>query len=152
MLQWYDNSIQDLVCNNFYIAIMSGRVIYTQSMHIPVNPYFACMCSFILYPAYPIRVATVNREYFVVKIFSDSLACAKIKCLKYVRNINYNIMQYRVVCLKIDKIIVWTTSDIIFAIYGTNSTAIRRSELVIRNVTCWKVENPGLVKRNGLRN
>ena len=24
----------------------------------------------------------VNREYFVVKIFSDSLACAKIKCTK----------------------------------------------------------------------
>ena len=26
--------------------------------------------------------STVNREYFVVKIFSDSLACAKIKRAK----------------------------------------------------------------------
>ena len=29
-----------------------------------------------------INEATVNREYFDVKIFSDSLACAKIKCTK----------------------------------------------------------------------
>ena len=75
-------------------------------MHTPVNPYLACMCSCIVYPAYPIRVATVNCENLVVEIFSDSLACAKIKCMKYMRNINYNIMQYRVVCLKIDKIII----------------------------------------------
>ena len=27
-------------------------------------------------------IATVNREYFVVKIFSDNLACAKIKRTK----------------------------------------------------------------------
>ena len=26
--------------------------------------------------------ATVNHEYFVVKLFSDSLACAKIKRMK----------------------------------------------------------------------
>ena len=29
---------------------------------------------------------TENREYFVVKIFSDSLAYANIKCVKYVNN------------------------------------------------------------------
>ena len=38
---------------------------------------------------------TVNREYFVVKIFSDSLACAKIKRTKYIRNINDNAVQGR---------------------------------------------------------
>ena len=36
---------------------------------------------------------TVNREYFVVKIFSDSLACVKIKHAKYIRNINDNAVQ-----------------------------------------------------------
>ena len=30
----------------------------------------------------------VNREYFVVKIFSDSLAYAKIKCVKIYVNCN----------------------------------------------------------------
>ena len=38
---------------------------------------------------------TVNREYFDVKIFSDSMACAKIKCTKYMRNINDNAVQGR---------------------------------------------------------
>ena len=42
---------------------------------------------------------TVNREYFVVKIFSDSLACAKIKRTR--RNINDNAVQGRFVCPKI---------------------------------------------------
>ena len=32
--------------------------------------------------AITISYTTVNREYFVVKIFSDSLACAKIKRAK----------------------------------------------------------------------
>ena len=36
---------------------------------------------------------TVNREYFDVKIFSDNMACAKIKRLKYMRNINDNAVQ-----------------------------------------------------------
>ena len=36
---------------------------------------------------------TVNREYFDVKIFSDSMACAKIKRTKYMRNINDNAVQ-----------------------------------------------------------
>ena len=40
-------------------------------------------------------VHTVNREYFVVKIFSESLACAKIKCTKYMSNINDNVVQGR---------------------------------------------------------
>ena len=39
--------------------------------------------------------STVNREYLVVKIFSDSLACAKIKRTKYIRNINDNAVQGR---------------------------------------------------------
>ena len=34
----------------------------------------------------------VNREYFIVKLFSDSLAYAKIK-RKYMRNINNNAVQ-----------------------------------------------------------
>ena len=38
---------------------------------------------------------TVNREYFDVKIFSDSMACAKIKRTKYMRNINDNAVQGR---------------------------------------------------------
>ena len=37
--------------------------------------------------------STVNREYFDVKIFSDSMACAKIKCTKYMHNINDNAVQ-----------------------------------------------------------
>ena len=38
---------------------------------------------------------TVNREYFDVKIFSDSMACAKIKRTKYMRDINDNAVQGR---------------------------------------------------------
>ena len=38
---------------------------------------------------------TINCEYFVVKIFSDSLACAKIKGTKYMHNINNNAVQGR---------------------------------------------------------
>ena len=40
---------------------------------------------------------TVNREYFDVKIFSDSMACAKIKRTKYMTlcNINDNAVQGR---------------------------------------------------------
>ena len=40
-------------------------------------------------------IITVNREYFDVKIFSDSMACAKIKRTKYIRNINDNAVQGR---------------------------------------------------------
>ena len=36
---------------------------------------------------------TVNCEYFDVKIFSDSIAYAKIKHTKYMRNINDNAVQ-----------------------------------------------------------
>ena len=39
--------------------------------------------------------STVNREYFDFKIFSDSMACAKIKHTKYMRNINDNAVQGR---------------------------------------------------------
>ena len=39
--------------------------------------------------------STVNREYFHVKIFSDSLACVKIKRTKYMRNITDNAVQGR---------------------------------------------------------
>ena len=38
---------------------------------------------------------TVNREYFDVKIVSDSMACAKIKHTKYMRDINDNAVQGR---------------------------------------------------------
>ena len=38
---------------------------------------------------------TVNCKCFDVKIFSDSMACAKIKCTKYMRNINDNAVQGR---------------------------------------------------------
>ena len=38
---------------------------------------------------------TVNREYFDVKIFLDNMACAKIKHMKYMRNINNNAVQGR---------------------------------------------------------
>ena len=40
-------------------------------------------------------IITVNREYFDVKIFSDSMACTKIKRTKYIRNINDNAVQGR---------------------------------------------------------
>ena len=36
---------------------------------------------------------TINREYFNVEIFLDSMACAKIKRTKYMRNINDNAVQ-----------------------------------------------------------
>ena len=37
---------------------------------------------------------TVNREYFIVKIFSDSLACLKIKnAQKYIYNVDDNAVQ-----------------------------------------------------------
>ena len=36
---------------------------------------------------------TVNCEYFDVKIFSDSMACVKIKGTKYMRNIYDNAVQ-----------------------------------------------------------
>ena len=39
--------------------------------------------------------STVNCEYFDVKIFSDSMACTKIKHTKYMRNINDNAVQGR---------------------------------------------------------
>ena len=38
-------------------------------------------------------INTVNHEYFVVKIFSDSLAYAKIKRREYMCNINHNVVQ-----------------------------------------------------------
>ena len=38
---------------------------------------------------------TVNQEYLVVKIFSDSLACAKIKHAKYMCIIISNVVQGR---------------------------------------------------------
>ena len=38
---------------------------------------------------------TINRKYFVVKIFSDSLACAKINARKYIHNIDDNVVQGR---------------------------------------------------------
>ena len=40
-----------------------------------------------------IHCSNVNREYFVVKILSDSLASVKIKCAKYMCNINDNAVQ-----------------------------------------------------------
>ena len=36
---------------------------------------------------------TISREYFDAKIFSDSMACAKIKCMKYIRSINDNAVE-----------------------------------------------------------
>ena len=41
------------------------------------------------------KAHTVNCEYFVVKIFSDSLACAKLNAQKYIHNINDNVVQGR---------------------------------------------------------
>ena len=38
---------------------------------------------------------SVNREYFDVKISSNSMACAKIQRTKYMRNINDNVVQGR---------------------------------------------------------
>ena len=40
-------------------------------------------------------LSTINREYFDVKIFLDSMACAKIKRTKYIRDINDNAVQGR---------------------------------------------------------
>ena len=40
-------------------------------------------------------ILTVNREYFDVKIFSDSMTRAKIKRTKYMRDINDNAVQGR---------------------------------------------------------
>ena len=42
-----------------------------------------------------VTISTVNCEYFDVKIFSDSMACAKIKRTNYMRNTNDNAVQGR---------------------------------------------------------
>ena len=59
-----------------------------------------------------VAACTVNREHFDVKIFSDSMACAKIKRTKYLRNINDNAVQG---CLSENyltrKIIAWNILD-----------------------------------------
>ena len=48
-----------------------------------------------------VSASTVNREYFNVKIFSDSMACAKIKHTKYMHACAILMtMRYRVVCPK----------------------------------------------------
>ena len=49
--------------------------------------------------AYISLTPTVNREYFDAKMFSDSMACTKIKHTKYMRNINDNAVEGR--CPKI---------------------------------------------------
>ena len=55
---------------------------------------------------------TVNREYFDIKIFSDSIACAKIKCMKYMHNINDNAVQGRLSENYLTwKIIAWNSLD-----------------------------------------
>ena len=55
---------------------------------------------------------TVNREYFDYKIFSDSMACAKIKRTKYIRNINDNAVQRRLSENYLTrKIIAWNILD-----------------------------------------
>ena len=66
----------------------------------------------------PGNQATVNREYFVVKIFSDSLAYAKIKRTKHMYNINDHVVQGHLSGnYLIRKLIAWDMK--IFAIYGT---------------------------------
>ena len=45
------------------------------------------------------HIITVNREYFIVKIFSDRLSRVKIKCTKHMRTSNGNVVG--VVCPKI---------------------------------------------------
>ena len=58
------------------------------------------------------NVITVNREYFDVKIFLDSMACAKIECTKYMRNINDNAIQGRLSENYLTrKIIAWNILD-----------------------------------------
>ena len=39
--------------------------------------------------------STINREYFNVKIFLDSMACAKIKRTNYMRHTNNNAVHGR---------------------------------------------------------
>ena len=57
-------------------------------------------------------IIIVNREYFVVKIFSDSLYCAKIKRMKYVCNINDNAVQGRLSEIYLTwKFIAWNILD-----------------------------------------
>ena len=56
--------------------------------------YWVYMYTYIQLAWY-IIVITVIREYFDVKIFSDSMACAKIKRTKYMRNINDYAVQGR---------------------------------------------------------
>ena len=48
-----------------------------------------------------IHIPTVNREYFVVKIFSDRPAYVKIKTRENTYAILMIILRYRVVCPKI---------------------------------------------------
>ena len=55
---------------------------------VPCRAYISCDRCTIIH-------TTINREYFDVKIFSDSMACAKIKRTKYRCNINDNAVQGR---------------------------------------------------------
>ena len=64
---------------------------------------------------------TVNREYFVIKIFSDSLACAKIKRTKNIRNINDNAVHAGSFVRKLFNMKIYRMKYFrheIFAIYG----------------------------------
>ena len=46
------------------------------------SSYIALVRMHVSFDPSVLLVCTVNREYFAVKIFSDSLAYAKIKCAK----------------------------------------------------------------------
>ena len=55
---------------------------------------------------------TINRKYFDVKIFLDSIACVKIKRTKYMRNINDDEVQGRLSENNLTwKIIAWNILD-----------------------------------------
>ena len=69
----------------FDLSFAGNKINYTINacMHAFESPH--CFCLYKLY--------TVNREYFDVKIFSDSMACTKIKRTKFMHDINDNAVQ-----------------------------------------------------------
>ena len=87
-----------------------------------------------------------------IKIFSDSMACAKIKRTKYMCNINENAVQGRLSeNYSMQKIIAWNIWHEIFVIYGTTDfTIILCTLYMILLVRTWTTYPTKVLKLGGL--
>ena len=75
---------------------------------------------------------TINHEYFDIKKFSDSMAHAKIKHTKYMRNINDNAVQGRLSKIYLTrKIIAWNILDTKYSRF-----------MIAENLAVWQISQP----------